>query len=74
MMQGMNVLALVKGEERYVFLYDDCPGSRQALLNTIAKMTADPDFSLTRRDARLLVQRIDKLQKEPYVDGEDDCA
>ena len=56
MTQDINVLALVKGEERYVFLYDDA--SRAATLRTLGKYASDPDLSFTWYDAAVLSQRI----------------
>jgi len=56
MTRGLNVLALVKDSERYVFLYDD--HSPDALLQTLGKFAADPDLSFTWYDAAILSQRI----------------
>ena len=50
--RGMNVLALVKGSERYVFLYDD--DSLRPLLQTLGRYAADPDLSFTWYDAAIL--------------------
>ena len=44
MQRGMNVLALVKDSERYVFLYDD--DSPAALLQTLGRFAADPGTQL----------------------------
>jgi len=52
--RGMNVLALVKGTERYVFLYDD--ESHRALLQTMGRFAADADLSFTWYDAAVLSQ------------------
>ena len=41
MSQDINVLALVKGEERYVFLYDDA--SRAETLRTLGRYASNPD-------------------------------
>ena len=61
MQQGVNVLALVKDDERYIFLYDD--ESPQALLQQIGRFAADPE--LTAKAARLRsipgVERADNL-------------
>ena len=40
--KGINVLALIKGEERYVFLYDD--RSTDKILQTLGNYAADPDL------------------------------
>ena len=56
MTQDINVLALVKGSERYVFLYDD--SNRSETLRTLGKFASNPDLSFTWYDAAVLSQRI----------------
>jgi hypothetical protein len=56
---GINVLALLKGEERYVFLYDD--RSTDQVLQTLGRYAADPELSFTWYDAAVLSQRVRKL-------------
>lgn len=58
----MNVLALVKGTERYVFLYDD--ESQRALLQTMGRYAADADLSFTWYDAAVLSQKVRRLRDE----------
>lgn len=60
--QGINVLALLKGEERYVFLYDD--RSVDQVLQTLGKYAADPELSFSWYDAAVLSQRIRKLMSD----------
>jgi len=50
-----NVLALIKGEERYVFIYDD--ESRQTLIDAFRDQAADPRLSLTWFDAAVLTDK-----------------
>jgi hypothetical protein len=50
-----NVLALIKGNERYVFVYDD--DSRAALLEAFRLQAADPELSLNWYDAAVLTQK-----------------
>ncbi|MBS0208562.1 MAG: hypothetical protein JSS27_06360 [Planctomycetes bacterium] len=52
----MNVVALVKGEERYVFLYDET--SRAETLRTLGRFASNPDLSFSWYDAAVLSQRI----------------
>lgn len=59
---GINVLALIKGEERYVFLYDDA--SANQILQTLGQYAADPELSFSWYDAAVLSQRIRKLSEE----------
>jgi hypothetical protein len=51
----LNVLALIKGDERYVFVYDDA--SREPLLDTLRDHAADPRLSLTWFDAAVLTEK-----------------
>ena len=55
MSQEFNVLALIKGDERYVYVYDDL--SKETLLNTFQVHAADPAVSLNWFDAVVLTQK-----------------
>jgi hypothetical protein len=54
--QDINVLALVKGAERYVFLYDD--QSRAETLRVLGRFASNPELSFTWYDAAVLSQKI----------------
>ena len=56
MSQDINVLALVKGGERYVFLYDDA--SRAETLRVLGRFASNPELSFTWYDAAVLSQKI----------------
>jgi hypothetical protein len=63
--QDINVLALVKGEERYVFLYDDA--SRAETLRVLGRYASDPELSFTWYDAAVLSQKIrQESKKQPH--------
>jgi hypothetical protein len=62
MQRGINVLALVRGSERYVFLYDD--QSADQLLRTLGEYAADPELSFSWYDAAVMSQRIAQLRQE----------
>lgn len=62
MQQGVNVLALVKDTERYIFLYDD--DSPQALLQQIGRFAADPELSFSWYDAAVLSQKVRRLNQQ----------
>jgi hypothetical protein len=62
MPQGINVLALVKDGERYIFLYDD--QSAAQVLQTLGRYAADPELSFSWYDAAVLSQRVRHLQSE----------
>ncbi len=53
--QEFNVLALTKGSERYLYVYDD--DSRQVLLEAFREHAADPNLSLNWFDAAVLAQK-----------------
>ena len=62
MSQDINVLALVKGEERYVFLYSD--SNRTETLRLLGRYASNPDLSFTWYDAAVLSQKIRENQQE----------
>ena len=62
MQQGMNVLALVKDSERYIFLYDD--ESTPELLRTLGKYAADKELSFSWYDAAVLSQKVRRLKQQ----------
>ena len=51
----LNVLALLKGAERYVFVYDD--NSQPQLLDAFRDQAADPRLSLSWFDASVLTRK-----------------
>lgn len=54
--QDINVLALVKGEERYVFLYNE--SNRAETLRVLGRYASNPELSFTWYDAAVLSQKI----------------
>lgn len=56
MTQDIHVLALVKGEERYIFLYDDA--HRADALRMLGRFASNPQLSFSWYDAAILSQRI----------------
>ncbi|MGN6546824.1 MAG: hypothetical protein ACTHK7_17340 [Aureliella sp.] len=56
MSKEINVLAMVKGEERYIFLYDD--EHRTETLRMLGRYAADPELSFTWYDAAVLSKKI----------------
>ena len=62
MQRAVNVLALVKDSERYVFLYDD--QSIATLLQTLGRYAADKSLSFTWYDAAVLSQKVRKLREQ----------
>lgn len=72
MTQDLNVLALFKGTERFVFVFDD--SSREELLTVIRNAAADPNVSLNWFDAAVLTERARQQATvaEEAVDGNAD--
>ena len=56
MERGVNVLALMKNGERYVFLYDD--ESSSTLLQTLGRYAGSDELSFSWYDAAILAQRV----------------
>ena len=69
MHKEVNVLALVKGGERFVFLYDS--NSVDTLLEQLGQHAADPDLTFTWYDAAVLSQRVRKLREESEIVPDD---
>jgi hypothetical protein len=60
--QELNVLALFKGNERYIFVYDD--DSRDTLIDTIRDAAANPQTPINWFDAAVLTERARQQGKE----------
>jgi len=60
---GYNVLALIKGDERYVWLYTD--SHRPEVLRRIGRMAANPELSLTWKDAAVLSGKVAGQKQDP---------
>jgi hypothetical protein len=61
--QELNVLALIKGDERFIFVYDD--DSRDALIEELRHKAADPAVALNWFDAAVLTERVRNPQLAP---------
>jgi hypothetical protein len=66
--QDINVLALVKGEERYIFLYDD--DHKSDALKTLGRFASNPELSFSWYDAAVLSQRIRQTAMEQRAEAE----
>jgi hypothetical protein len=60
--KDINVLALVKGEERYIFLFDD--NHRSEALRTLGRFASNPELSFSWYDAAVLSQKIRQVAEE----------
>ncbi len=52
----INVLALVKGAEQYIFFFDD--SNRTETLRMLGRYAANPELSFTWYDAAVLSEKI----------------
>ncbi|MEM9827437.1 MAG: hypothetical protein AAF958_12650 [Planctomycetota bacterium] len=52
----VNVLALVKGDEKFLFLFDD--QNRDETLRQLARFAANPELDFSWYDAAMLSQKI----------------
>lgn len=62
MSREVNVLALIKGPERYVFIYDD--ESRAELLQQFGRFAGQGDLSFDWHDAVLLSRKVRQQKSE----------
>jgi hypothetical protein len=54
--KDIKVIALIKGVEQYVFLYDE--NNRAETLRTLGRYASNPELSFTWYDAAVLSQKI----------------
>ncbi|MCP4170268.1 MAG: hypothetical protein GY758_05780 [Fuerstiella sp.] len=58
----MNVLALVRDDHRFIFLYDD--NSVETMLTTLSQYASDPEMEFTWYDAAMLAQRVRRMLEQ----------
>ncbi len=63
MRHELSVLALIRGKERFVYVYDD--DSREELIEAIRAQAANPAVSLSWYDAAVLAERARQQADEP---------
>lgn len=59
MSKNINVLALVKGDEKYIFLFNE--KNRKKTLRQLGRFASNPDLSFTWYDAAVMSQKVRKL-------------
>lgn len=55
---AINAIAMAKGEERYIVLFDDTEAARLNALRTVGRWASNPELSFSWFDAAQLSQRI----------------
>lgn len=63
MSKDVNVVALVKGEERYIFLFND--QRKGELLRTLGKYASNSELNFSWYDAAVLSQKVRKATQQP---------
>ena len=68
MSRDINVVALVKGEERYIFLFND--GQKSETLRTLGRYASDTKLSFSWYDAAVLSQKVRNIEsnQSPTLD------
>lgn len=69
--QDINVLAMVKGEERYIFLYND--ENRVEMLRTLGRYAADPQLSFSWYDAAVMSKKVREIAYHDLVNQISAC-
>lgn len=73
MSEAVNVIALVRDEHRFVFVYDD--HSIDTLLVTLSQYAEDPELEFSWYDAAKLSQRVrEMLAQQESLDGESELS
>lgn len=67
MRREMNILAMAKAGERYVFLYDD--ESYEALIDVFDRFAQSADLTFSDADAALLTQKVRESAARQHIDG-----
>ncbi len=62
----INVLALVNGDEKFIFLFDDA--NRDNTLRQLALFAADPEIGFSWHDAAMLSRKIRDAVPDEAVD------
>ncbi len=60
--ESVNIVALMKDGERFVFVFDE--ESSPQLLQTLGHYAADPEMNFTWYDAAVLSQKVRRLQSQ----------
>jgi hypothetical protein len=60
MAHDVNVVALLKGHDRYIYVFDE--DSRQQLIDAVRDQASDPKHLLSWFDAAVLTERIRQIR------------
>ncbi|QDT39515.1 hypothetical protein [Stratiformator vulcanicus] len=65
---SMNVIALARHGEQYIFLYDDT--SFESLLDQFGQYAADEELNFSWYDAAILSQKVRRIRAEREVESD----
>jgi len=60
-----NVITLAKGEEKYIFAYDN--QSREALKEVLKRFVSNPELSFSLHDLGVAIRKIRDIQQNSTV-------
>ena len=66
MSKDINILALAKGEERYIFLYNE--ETRNETLRTLGRYASNAELSFSWYDAAVMSQKVRKNAQDDAAD------
>ena len=66
MSKDINILALARGEERYIFLYNE--ENRSETLRTLGRYASNPELSFSWYDAAVMSQKVRKTKTSDQAD------
>ena len=66
MSKDINILALARGEERYIFLYNE--ENRSETLRTLGRYASNPELSFSWYDAAVMSQKVRKTKPADQTD------
>lgn len=72
MSKDINVVALVKGEERYIFLFND--QQRSETLRTLGRYASNSHLSFSWYDAAVLSQKVRNTKQKQPATGHSDAT
>jgi len=68
-MHDLNVLALFKGKDRYIFVYDDA--GKNAIVDAVRNCASDPATAFNWFDAAVLTERAERQAQQAVASGND---
>lgn len=64
MVGDANILAMTKGKERYIFLWDDSAEQRLLLLKWLGRLASNKELSFSWYDAAVMSIRVRQVERQ----------